>query len=58
MNGRYTYVNFFPSGIYLFKINNGNIRIMREISFKLTIKTPADAIGFVCLVQKLTNGIF
>ena len=58
MNGRYTLVNFFPSGIYLFKIDNGNIRIMREKSFKLTIKAPADAIGFVCLAQKLTNGVF
>ena len=58
MNGRCTLVNFFPSGIYLFKIDNGNIRIMREKSFKLTIKAPADAIGFAFLAQKLTNGVF
>ena len=27
-------------GIYLFKVNNGNTRTMREICLKLTIKTP------------------
>ena len=28
------------AGIYLFKVNNGNTRTMREICLKLTIKTP------------------
>ena len=28
-----------PAGIYLFKVNNGNIGIMSEICSKLTIKT-------------------
>ena len=31
---------FFPAGIYLFKINNGNTKTMPEICSKLTIKTP------------------
>ena len=30
----------FPSGIYLFKFNNRNIRTMCEICSKLTVKTP------------------
>ena len=30
--------NVFSNGIYLFKINNGNIRTMCEISSKLTVK--------------------
>ena len=30
------------TGIYLFNINNGNIRIMCEISSKLIIKTPEE----------------
>ena len=29
-----------PSGIYLMKVNNGNIRTVCEICSKLTIKTP------------------
>ena len=29
-----------PAGIYLFKVNNGNNRIMYEICSKLTINTP------------------
>ena len=30
----------YSSGIYLFKVNNGNTKTMREICSKLTIKTP------------------
>ena len=29
-----------PSGIYLFKVSNGNTRTICEIYSKLTIKTP------------------
>ena len=29
-----------PAGIYLFKVNNGNIKTMCEIYSKLTIKIP------------------
>ena len=29
----------YPAGIYLFKLNNGSIRTLREISSKLPIKT-------------------
>ena len=29
-----------PANIYLFKVNDRNIRIRREICSKLTIKTP------------------
>ena len=32
----------FPVGIYLFKVNNENIKIMCEICSKLTIKIPED----------------
>ena len=32
--------NFREQLIYLFKVNNGNTRIMFEICLKLTIKTP------------------
>ena len=30
----------YPTGIYLFKVINGNIRTMCETGLKLTIKTP------------------
>ena len=30
----------YPDGIYLFKVNNGNTRVICEICPKLTIKTP------------------
>ena len=30
----------YPSGIYLFKINNGNIQAIIRIYSKLTTKTP------------------
>ena len=30
----------YPAGNYLFKVNNGNTRLMCEICSKLTIKTP------------------
>ena len=33
--------NLNPSGIYLFKVNNGNNKEMCEICSKLTIKTLA-----------------
>ena len=32
--------NRFPANIYLFKVNNRNIRKMCEICPKLTIETP------------------
>ena len=31
---------FYPVAIYLFKVNDGNTRIMYEIRSELTIKTP------------------
>ena len=31
---------FFPAGNYMFRVNNRNTRIKREICSKLTIKTP------------------
>ena len=33
-------LNIYPTGIYFFKINNGNTRIMSEFCSKLTIKIP------------------
>ena len=30
----------FPIRIYLIRLNNRNTRMMREISLKLTVKTP------------------
>ena len=30
----------YPAGIYLFKVSNRNTRTRREISLKLTLKTP------------------
>ena len=32
--------NYYPDGIYLFKVNNRNTRTRCEICSKLTIKTP------------------
>ena len=32
--------NFYPTGIYLLKVNNRNTRTISEICSKLTIKTP------------------
>ena len=31
---------FYPASMYLFKVNNGNRRIICEIYSKLTIKAP------------------
>ena len=39
-------VPIHPTGIYLFKVNNGNIRTIRETCSKLIIKTP-DRINYV-----------
>ena len=36
----FAHPNFYPAGIYLLKVNNGNPRKMCEICSKLTIKTP------------------
>ena len=40
-----------PTGIYLFKVNDGNIRTMCEICSKLAIKTPLRR-------QKCCSGVF
>ena len=34
------YFPAFPANIYLFKVNNGNTRILGEIYSKLTLPTP------------------
>ena len=36
----FSYCGSSPTGIYLFKVSNGNTRLMSEIYSKLTIKTP------------------
>ena len=36
----YLYILYSPVDIYLFKDNNGNFRTRREVSLKLTVKTP------------------
>ena len=33
-------LSYYSVGIYLFKVNNGNNRLIHEIHPKLTIKTP------------------
>ena len=33
-------LNHYRTSIYLFKVNNGNARVMWEFSSKLTITTP------------------
>ena len=38
--GRFSYQSAFTVGIYIFKVNNRNIRTRCEIFSKLTIKTP------------------
>ena len=35
-----TEYKYFPAGIYVLKVNNGNTKIPCEICSKLTIKTP------------------
>ena len=40
LNFTFTVYLFHPNGIYLFKVNNGNIRTMCETCSKLTVKTP------------------
>ena len=39
--------DFFLANIYLFKVNNGNIRAMCEITSKLTMKTPCSGVSIV-----------
>ena len=39
-NSRASLSTFFPFGIYLFKVNNGNTRTICEIRSKLTITIP------------------
>ena len=38
-----------PAGIYLFKVNNGKVRTMCEISSKLTLKTGANDVALALL---------
>ena len=40
----YTNCFMFPTGIYLFKVNNRNTRTICEICSKLTIKTAEDVV--------------
>ena len=40
LNGVLILITNFPANIYLFKVNNSNIRKRCEIYSKLTIKTP------------------
>ena len=43
----YCFVFIFPAGIYLFKVNNGNIRTMYKNCSKLTIKATGQVIDVV-----------
>ena len=40
LSSTFTFVLFFPTGIYLLKVNNRNTRTRCEICSKLTIKIP------------------
>ena len=42
---------FIPTDIYLFKVNNENIKTMCEISPNLTILTPERPLSGVCIVN-------
>ena len=45
------FIYYFPTGIYLFKVDYGNTRPMSEIRPKLIIKTPE-------LCQRWCSGVF
>ena len=48
----------YPTGIYLFKVNNGNDRAICEIYSELRIETPDYVIDIVLLSLLLTLNIF
>ena len=46
-------VKMFSAGIYLFGVNNGNTRAIREICVKAAIKTPKWVISLYCFGKKI-----
>ena len=44
-----------PAGIFLFKVNNGNIRTICEICLKLTIKNDVILVSFFQLLTDFTH---
>lgn len=54
-NSRASLSTFFPFGIYLFKVNNGNTRTLYEIYSKLTIASNINYMFFVSLLLTLIN---
>ena len=52
---KFYFIRLIPAGNYMFRYNNINTRIRREMCSKLTIKTPCSSVSIVNFEQENTG---